>query len=101
MTKLAGLEPVDEMKGTFRTKSLRHVEKTGPYMHNGSLMTLEDVVRFYNLGGGQSDYVGQKHAAMVPLELTTAEEADLVEFMKALTGDPPPAALGMDTAMHE
>lgn len=101
MEKLAGLEPTDDLKGLFRTKSLRHVEKTGPYMHNGSLASLEDVVRFYNVGGGQSDYAGEKHPAMVPLHLTTAEEADLVEFMKALTGEPPPEALGMDTAIHD
>ncbi len=99
--KLEGLEPVDEIKGLFRTKSLRHVDKTGPYMHNGSLLTLEDVVAFYNRGGGDSGFVGAKHPAMVPLFLTPQEARDLVEFLKALTGAPPPAEYGVDTAIPD
>ncbi|HEY5939137.1 MAG TPA: cytochrome c peroxidase [Kofleriaceae bacterium] len=91
----------DDMKGKFRTKSLRHVEKTGPYMHTGELQTLEDVVRFYNWGGGTSNFAGTKHPAMVPLDLSFQEEADLVEFMKALTGEPPPEQWAVDTALTE
>jgi cytochrome c peroxidase len=99
--KLAGLDPVDPMKGKFGTKALRHIEKTGPYMHTGGLATLEDVVRFYNWGGGTSAFAGEKHPAMVPLDLTFAEEADLVEFMKHLTGEPVDEALSEDTAVTE
>ena len=99
--KLVGQEPVDEMKGKFRTKSLRHVEKTGPYMHTGELTTLEEVVRFYNWGGDTSNFAGTKHPAMVPLDLTFQEEADLVEFLKALTGEPPAEEWGTDTALTE
>jgi cytochrome c peroxidase len=99
--KLDGLEPTEEMKGLFRTQSLRHIEKTAPYMHNGSLASLTDVVRFYNWGGGQSDYPGVKHPALVPLGLTSDEEQDLVEFLKALTGEPTPTELAEDTAIHD
>ncbi|HLU66135.1 MAG TPA: cytochrome c peroxidase [Kofleriaceae bacterium] len=99
--KLAGLEPTEDMIGQFRTASLRHIAETGPYMHNGSLATLEDVVRFYNWGGGTANYPGVKHPAIVPLGLTQREEADLVEFLKSLTGEPPPAELGEDTAIHD
>jgi cytochrome c peroxidase len=100
MAKLAGIELTDDLKGLFRTQGLRHLPFTGPYMHNGSLLTIEDVVRFYNWGGGASDFTGTKGHAMVPLHLTQQEENDLVEFLKtALTGDPPPEELGMDTAI--
>lgn len=99
--KLEGLEQTEDLKGTFRTKSLRHVAQTAPYMHNGSLGSLEDVVHFYNEGGGVSDFAGSKDPAMVPLRLTQTEVADLVEFLKALTGDPPPAELAVDTAVHD
>jgi cytochrome c peroxidase len=98
MAKLAGLELVDDIKGLFRTAMLRQIDKTGPYMHTGGLMSLEEVVRFYNLGGGNADFAGHKSAAMAPLLLTDEEQADLVAFLRSLTGEPPPAELGKDTA---
>ena len=101
MAKLAGLEVTDDLKGQFRTSPLRHIDKTGPYMHTGGLATLEDVVRFYNWGGGTSGFAGTKSPAMVPLLLTPEEEADLVEFLKALTGEPVPAELGVNTAIPD
>lgn len=101
MAKLAGLEATDDLKGKFRTKSLRHAEMTGPYMHNGALATLEDVVHFYNVGGGETGYAGVKHAAMVPLYLTKTEEDDLVAFLKALTGEPVAEELGADTSIPD
>jgi hypothetical protein len=58
-------------------------------------------VAFYNRGGGASDFSGVKHAAMVPLHLTPDEEADLVAFLKALTGEPPPEELAEDTAIPD
>jgi cytochrome c peroxidase len=85
---------VDEVNtGAFRTKSLRHVEHTAPYMHNGSMATLEDVVDFYDRGGGDENFVGTKDALLVPLNLSTGERADLVAFLKALTGEPVPEEL--------
>jgi cytochrome c peroxidase len=98
MAKLAGLEVTDDLKGLFRTGMLRQIDATGPYMHTGSLMTLEEVVQFYNWGGGTADFAGQKSAAMAPLLLTDEEQADLVAFLRSLTGEQPPPELGKDTA---
>jgi cytochrome c peroxidase len=96
--KLAGMELTDDIKGLFRTSMLRQIEKTGPYMHTGELSTLEDVVRFYNVGGGDASFSGTKAPEMTPLLLTPEEESDVVEFMRALTGEPPPADLARNTA---
>lgn len=96
--KLAGLVASESDKGRFRTKSLRGVAETGPYLHNGSLKTLDEVVHFYNLGGASSGFSGVKDARIVPLNLSAAEEADLVEFLKALTGEPVPTELRADTS---
>jgi cytochrome c peroxidase len=79
-------EPADYAK--FKTPQLRMVAITGPYMHNGGLETLEEVVQFYNSGGGP-DLSGQgsKDPLIVPLGLTGAEEQALVAFLSvALTG---------------
>ena len=71
-------------KGAFKTPTLRDVAKRGPYMHDGSQKTLEDVVAFYNRGGVMNAWLSSD---VRPLGLTTAEQADLVEFMKALSGE--------------
>jgi cytochrome c peroxidase len=99
--KIATLKQADDLKGRFRTGMLRQIEMTGPYMHTGSLQTLEDVVRFYNWGGGDANFAGTKSTAMVPLLLTDQEQADLVAFLHSLTGDPPPADLGKNTAIPD
>ncbi len=72
-------------KGKFRTPTLRNVALTAPYMHDGSLRTLQDVVEFYDRGGGKSPFV--KDALVVPLHLTSSEKKDLVQFLKSLTGE--------------
>jgi cytochrome c peroxidase len=74
------LDPADRY--AFRTPGLRNVEKTAPYMHDGSLPTLEAVVDFYDRGGGR---VPNKSPLIQPLGLTQEERADLVLFLKALT----------------
>ena len=71
-----------EDRFAFRTPSLRNVERTGPYMHDGSLATLGSVVAFYDAGGGA---VPGKSALIGPLGLTPAERDALVEFLKTLT----------------
>jgi cytochrome c peroxidase len=96
--KLDGLMPEEADKGKFRTKALREVSETGVFQHNGSLTTLEEVVHLYNLGGAESGFSGTKDPKIKPLNLTSEEEADLVAFLKTLTGDPVPAALGEDTS---
>ncbi len=80
--------------GAFRAPTLRNIELTGPYMHNGSLMTLEAVVEFYSRGGDYNARVraneediktGDKHPEMEPLNLSSEQKADLVAFLKSLT----------------
>jgi len=68
--------------GAFKTPTLRDVELTTPYMHNGSEKTLIDVVRFYNRGGNPNAALDKN---MRPLNLSEEEMNDLVEFMRALT----------------
>jgi len=70
--------------GAFKTPTLRDVELTSPYMHNGSQKTLIDVIRFYNRGGNANTHLD---VLMHPLNLSEQEMNDLVEFMRALTSD--------------
>lgn len=74
--------------GSFKTPTLRNIEKTAPYMHDGSLETLEDVVSFYNNGGRvkKTDPINAfQSSGMRELDLSKKEQRDLVEFLKALT----------------
>jgi cytochrome c peroxidase len=80
---------VEADKGAFRTPTLRNVARTGPYMHDGSEKTLNQVIDFY-VGGCNSN--PQLDPQIKPLHLTTQEKDDLVEFLKSLTGVPPAAA---------
>ncbi len=68
--------------GAFQTPSLHNVALTPPYMHDGSLATLEDVVEFYAQGGIRNPNID---AVMVERELTEQDRADLVAFLRALT----------------
>lgn len=70
---------------TFRTPTLRELRDTAPYMHNGALATLADVVEFYNRGGGSGT---PKSPLLKPLGLTEAEKRALVAFLESLSGDP-------------
>jgi cytochrome c peroxidase len=72
--------------GAFRTPSLRELKYTAPYMHNGVFATLEEVVDFYNAGGGA---VAGKSPLVKPLNLSAQEKADLVAFLNALSMDQP------------
>ena len=73
-------------RGAFRTPTLRNIAKTAPYMHDGSVKTLKDVVDFY-VGGGTSNPHLDKE--IKELKLKGPERADLVTFLEALTGDVP------------
>jgi cytochrome c peroxidase len=88
----------DNTKAAFRTASLREVSDTAPYMHSGQLATLADVVKFYVAGGGTAAAGTTKDPLLVPLTLSDAEQADLVEFLKTLSGAAVPAALLIDTS---
>jgi len=72
-------------KGAFKTPKLREIAETYPYFHDGSAKTLEEVVEIYDRGGTKNLYLDPK---IKPLRLTKQEKADLVEFMKSLTGEP-------------
>ncbi len=74
-------------RGAFRTPSLRNVAETAPYMHDGSLKTLKEVVDFY-VGGGNGN--PQLDPLLRPLTMFTRQErADLVAFLESLTGEKP------------
>ena len=74
----------DSDRGAFKTPTLRNVALTAPYMHDGSVATLDDVVNYYRTAS---------HASVIndpdfqPLNLTPGDVSDVVEFLKALTGD--------------
>lgn len=70
--------------GAFKTPTLRDIEHTGPYMHDGSIETLEEVVEYYDRGGTPNKNLD---ARMKPLHLTAQEKSDLVAFLKALSGE--------------
>ena len=78
-------------RGAFKTPTIRNVAETAPYMHDGSVATLEDVVAFYNSGGEANPSLDPK---IRKLGLTDRESADLVEFMRACTGSFPPVETG-------
>lgn len=81
------------LAGTWRTPSLRDVELTAPYMHDGAYRTLDEVVDAYDRGGAAAGVTGTRAVQLRPLHLTAQERADLVEFLRALTGAPLPQAL--------
>lgn len=68
--------------GKFRTPSLRNVTVSGPYMHDGSLATLSDVIDFYAIGGLPHP---NKNSYVKPFSLTPTEKQDLLNFLEALT----------------
>jgi cytochrome c peroxidase len=96
--KLAGLAQNAGMLGQFRTSSLRGLGGSAPYMHSGQFTTLEEVVAFYDQGGGLVPDGGTRDPSLAPLGLTPAEKADLVAFLKTLDGEPVPASLLQNTA---
>jgi cytochrome c peroxidase len=70
--------------GAFKTPTLREIARTAPYMHDGSLKTLEEVVDFYDKGGIPNKNLDEK---IKPLHLTAQDKKDLVEFLKSLNGE--------------
>lgn len=88
-------------RGRFRTPSLRELRYTAPYMHNGALATLREVVDFFDRGGGQSP---QKSPLLQPLGLSEQEKTDLVAFLESLSMDQPldmaPPALPLSRSLE-
>jgi cytochrome c peroxidase len=74
----------DQDFGKFRVPSLRNVAVTAPYMHDGSLKTLDDVIEHYASGGRDDPH---KSDLIRKLNLTGQDKRDLIEFLKSLTDD--------------
>lgn len=71
--------------GAFKTPGLRDVARSGPYMHDGSLKTLEEVIDYYDKGGINNKNL---HPLMRPLNLTAQEKTALLKFLESLNGEP-------------
>jgi cytochrome c peroxidase len=70
-------------RGAFKTPTLREIARTAPYMHDGSLATLENVVNFYSDGGRANPYLDPD---IRPRNFTPEEKRALTAFLHALTG---------------
>jgi cytochrome c peroxidase len=70
-------------RGAFKTPSLRDVARTAPYMHDGSMARLTDVIEFYDRGGRPNPHLDPE---VRPLHLTVGEKAALIAFLRSLTG---------------
>lgn len=68
-----------EDRGSFKTPTLREIARNAPYMHDGSIKTLEEVIEHYNKGGVENDQLDEE---IYPLRLTKTEVADLATFLK-------------------
>jgi cytochrome c peroxidase len=74
----------EQDKGAFKTPTLRDIQRTGPYMHDGSVKTLEEVVDLYVRGGEENPWLDVN---MEPLDLDEQEIQDLLAFLRSLEGD--------------
>ncbi|MGI9627576.1 MAG: cytochrome-c peroxidase [Longimicrobiales bacterium] len=83
-----GVTRIEQDKYKFRTPSLRNASITAPYMHSGGYETLEDVIDFFDRGGGDHPNVLAETIELVPLGLSDREKRDLVAFLEALTDMP-------------
>lgn len=96
--KLTGLAQTAAQTGQFRTKSLRNLSLSGPFMHSGQFATLDEVVTFYVAGGGTPPAGATKDPKLTALALTQQQQSDLVAFMRTLSGEPVSAELLTDTS---
>ena len=78
---------VETDKGAFKTPTIRNITQSAPYMHDGSVKTLAEVVELYAKGGEANQWLDPK---IKKLELSEQDKKDLVAFMEACTGDFPP-----------
>ncbi|MGN6440166.1 MAG: cytochrome-c peroxidase [Agriterribacter sp.] len=83
--------PIQYYTGVFKTPTVRNASKTAPYMHNGSMPTLADVLQFYNQGGGKGLGLDMPYQTLSekPLLLTDDEMNNIALFMEALTDENP------------
>jgi cytochrome c peroxidase len=81
------LNQLEQLKYSFKTPTIRNIAKTSPYMHNGVYKELDEVIKFYEMGGGNG--IGMKlEFQTLPfdnLQLTSKEKQDLIGFLNILT----------------
>lgn len=80
---------IEQLKFSFKTPTVRNVEKTAPYMHNGVYKSLEEVVKFYESGGGNGIGMKLEHQTLPfeSLELTEKEKQNIISFLKTLSDE--------------
>ncbi len=80
-------ETVAFLQHSFKTPTLRNIGKTGPYMHNGGYKTLQEVMEFYNKGGGKGFGLRTENQTLsdVPLNLSEKEMSEIIDFLNALS----------------
>lgn len=97
---------IEFQRGAFKTPTVRNVAFTAPYMHNGSMESLEKVMDFYNKGGGVGLGIPVHNQTLSnePLNLTAQEVDDVIQFMHALTDANPflsmPGSTSQKTSKH-
>jgi cytochrome c peroxidase len=96
--KTTHLKPEHRNFGEFKVPSLRNVGYTGPYMHNGEMQTLEQVVNHYSELNVDRLH-GDGESLLKPLKLTKGESVDLVAFLQTLNMDRAPPWRGKEHAM--
>jgi len=84
------LPAIEKMQHAFKTPGLREIARRGPYMHDGSIPTLEAVVEHYDQGGIDRP---SRSELMRPLGLTAQEKKELVAFMQTLTSELEPTTV--------
>lgn len=82
--------PMPQMQHAFKTVGLRNIDRRAPYMHNGSMKTLEEVIDHYNHGFVKRESLSD---SIKPLHLTAQEKKDLVEYLKTLTSNDKPVTI--------
>ncbi len=94
-----GINPAFETMNAFRTGTVRNAAHTAPYMHNGVFRTLEEVIDFYDAGGGAGRHfdIANQTLSADSLKLTATEKKELISFIRSLNEqvifEEPPATL--------
>lgn len=80
---------IEQFRYSFKTPTIRNSEKTAPYMHNGVYKTMEEVVKFYKLGGGNGIGMNLEYQTLPfdKLDLTEKEQQEIISFINTLTDD--------------
>ncbi|SRR5579871_2270211 len=96
--RLDHLKASDMNKGQFKTPGLRNVAKFGPYMHQGQIKTLREVVEYYSDLKGATKLLGPDEGLLTPVHLKDSQVDDLVAFLNSLTDESTDGQLGLPAA---